>query len=228
MKKFIDISFLISLLVFAPFISQASFTDNFFNDFEKRFLEKEISNTITTSSQSDVVIKNQINVSANTGGNIGEQTEETGNAKVEIEIQNEINGETLEPINIEKEEQGQANVSVEQNIQAPNKNNKALIETEIKINENTETRKTEIDLENSENKDSGEINSKETTKTENSSSAKSETEGSDKDKKQEEPKQILKKISEQVRLVNQASRWWDGFFKNLKLKLANILNIWRK
>ena len=219
-------------MFFTPLISQASFMDNLFdelkNNFKDKFLEKENCGSITTSSQSNVVIKNRINVSANTGGNIGEQTEETGNAKVEIEIQNEINGETLEPINIEKEEQGQANVSVEQNITAPNENNKALIETEIKINENTETRKTEIDLENSENKDSGEINSKETTKTENSSSAKSETEGSDKDKKQEEPKQILKKISEQVRLVNQASRWWDGFFKNLKLKLANILNIWRK
>ena len=209
-------------MFFIPLTIQASFMDNLFdelkNNFKDKFLEKENSGSITTSSQSNVVIKNRINVSANTGGN----------AKVEIEIQNEINGETLEPINIEKEEQGQANVSVEQNITAPNENNKALIETEIKINENTETRKTEIDLENSENKDSGEINSKETTKTENSSSAKSETEGSDKDKKQEEPKQILKKISEQVRLVNQASRWWDGFFKNLKLKLANILNIWRK
>ena len=85
MKWFIG---LISLLVIFNPASVQAMMEDWFSDFD--------------NYNQDSFIQNNINVSANTGGNKSGsgQNIKAGDYKVEVEVTNEINGQKIEPINI--------------------------------------------------------------------------------------------------------------------------------
>jgi len=115
-KNFLIIS-LIAIII--PLSCRAFFLDDFF----KKFYEK--------SSSTQII--NEVNVSANTGGNTASEGEVIeGKGKINVEIKNIINNESIEPIDIETE----ANkVEVKSRIEVKGDDSEPIVEREVIIND---------------------------------------------------------------------------------------------
>ena len=138
MKKIIKIYLISSLVVLIPLSVQAFFLDDLFDDLESYF-EEDSFNSIATSS--NVQIINEVNVSADTGGNVVESGEvNQDKSEVNVQIETTINGQSIDPVDLEvKSEQGEdAQVKVEQKITYPDEQGQVSIEREIEINEQIE------------------------------------------------------------------------------------------
>ena len=144
MKKIIKIYFNIALLVLivSPLSVQAFFLDDLFNDLGSYFEDIDSSASPQNDDNTDSVeIINQVNVSADTGGNtVGPGEVSQGESEVNVQIETIINGQSIDPVDLEvKSEQGQdVKVEVEQKITYPDEQGQAVIEREIEINEQTE------------------------------------------------------------------------------------------
>ena len=128
MRKFFLIISLIAIII--PLSCRAFFLDDFF----KEFFEK--------SSSTQII--NEVNVSANTGGNTASEGEVIeGKGKINVEIKNIINGESIEPIDIEIQEAPTPSgvgaptisVGVKSRIEVKGDDSEPIIEREIIIND---------------------------------------------------------------------------------------------
>jgi hypothetical protein len=129
--------FLISYLLLIPFACQASFLDEFFEDFDEFFSEDNLG-----SQNGGSQIINEVNVSTNTGGNKADSGEVIeGESKSEVHIKNIINGNEIEPIDIES---SSSEVKVEEKIEVDN--DKADISREIEIGSEKTEENYQVDL----------------------------------------------------------------------------------
>lgn len=123
-KNFLIIS-LIAIII--PLSCRAFFLDDFFRDFDKKLFFDDFEKGSSTQ------VINEVNVSANTGGNTVEEGKiNEGEGKINVEIKNIINGESIEPIDIETE----ANkVEVKSRIEVKGDGSEPIVEREIIIDD---------------------------------------------------------------------------------------------
>ena len=135
--KILPILFL--TLAVIPLSAQAFSFDELFDEIEEWF-----SDEINETKNSQVI--NEINVSANTGGNAAEEGEvKEGETKSRVYVKNIINGIEIEPIEIESDA---SEVKVESEIEVDE--GKAYIQREIEIDSETSEESYEVDLEESD------------------------------------------------------------------------------
>jgi len=121
MKKNIFLTIFLTAIII-PLSCRAFFLDDFF----KKFYEK--------SSSTQII--NEVNVSANTGGNKAEGGEIIeGESKIKVEIKNIINNESIEPIDIEIQEAPTLTVGVKSRIEVKGDASEPIVEKEIIIND---------------------------------------------------------------------------------------------
>ena len=141
-------------LISGPLSAKAFFVDDFLNDLESYLEENQENYSETTGENGNqVYISNDVNVSANTGGNVisgGGEIKE-GETTVKIKTETIINGKVIDLIDIESNE---SEASVKSVIKA--NGDTAQVEREIKIGSETTTENYEVDLESSEEDKSSE------------------------------------------------------------------------
>ena len=129
------------VLAVAPLSVQAFSFEEFFDDFEEWLSSDEWNFEEGNSSQ----ITNEINVSANTGGNTATEGETIeGKAETSIEIKNIVNGTEIEPVEITSET---GEVSVESEIVVDD--NVVQIQREIEIDSEKSVESYSVELEGS-------------------------------------------------------------------------------
>lgn len=136
----------ISVLLLGPISASAFFMEDFFSEFEKFFSEDFDKDFMETDTSTQII--NEVNVSANTGGNVAEGGEiKEGEQKINVEIKNVINGESIEPIEIETE----ANkVEVKSKIEIKGDDSEPIVEKEIIIDDEKKTETKETSQEETE------------------------------------------------------------------------------